>query len=107
MWRDSAELRCELNRCGDEEAAPNANWKAHDGRQAPQAAGSRSQERGRSGAQRLDELTARRSAAARSASVSLTSSGVMQKHAVRQVSTKSADAKRAKQGVWFPMRPNV
>jgi hypothetical protein len=34
-------------------------------------------------------------------------SGVAQKRAMLLPSTKVADVERAKQGVWFPMRPNV
>jgi len=74
---------------------------------ASQANSSIAAELGRSGAQRLDGLTARRSAAARSASVSLTSSGVTQKHATTLANSRAADAKRTEQGVGFPMRPNV
>jgi hypothetical protein len=39
--------------------------------------------------------------------VSLTMSGVTQKHAVELASARAVNAKRAEQGIWHSMRPNV
>jgi len=94
MERRNARQRRELNRRGNEEAAATGRRKAHRWWRASQANGSSANEPSRSGAQRLDGLTARRSTAARSASVGLTSSGVTLKHATGLAWTKAGDAER-------------